>query len=164
MAVMKTCFDAITRLLAPILVFTADEAWEFAGNSGSVHLEKFPEAAGRDEALERQLDEWLKLRGVVYQQAIEPARQAKTISKSLEATVTLETPATLEGDRGELEEFFIISEIQVVAGGEARATLTKSSHASCARCWRYLPSVGLDSSHPDLCDRCAAAVQTCVPA
>lgn len=165
--VMHACFDAITRLLAPILVFTADEAWEFAGHSESVHLQTFPEAGAalRSATIEREVEEWLKLRGIVYQQAVEPARQAKTISKSLEATVALEMPEPLAGgDIGELEEFFIISELRIAAGAELKAALTKSPCAGCARCWRYLPSVGEIAGHPDLCDRCAEAVKTCVPA
>src|SRR4029453_14588390 len=81
--VMSRGFEAIARLLAPILVFTADEAWEFSGRTTSVHVETFPEvdASLRDEALEAKVDKWLKLRGTIYQQAIEPARQAKTIAK-----------------------------------------------------------------------------------
>ena len=162
--VMQACFDAVTRLLAPILVFTADEAWSFSGRTESVHLEAFPEANAslRDEALETQMEEWLKLRGVVYQQAIEPARQAKSIAKPLEASVTLEAPAEqiarLEGAKSELEEFFIISELHFIAGAEVSAKLEKSPHTGCARCWRFLPSVGKNSAHPDLCDRCAEAV------
>jgi len=164
-SVMQACFDAVTRLLAPILVFTADEAWEFAGRTGSVHLETFPEpqAALRDEALEKQMEEWLELRGVVYQQAIEPARQAKTIAKPLEASITLQVPADhiarLDAAKNELEEFFIISAVRFVPGAELAATLTKSAHTGCARCWRFLPGVGQIAAHPDLCGRCAGAVK-----
>lgn len=168
--VMNACFDAITRLLAPILVFTAEEAWGFAGRPASVHLETFPEpdAKLRDEALEAKMEEWLKLRGVVYQQAIEPARQAKTIAKPLEASVTLEAPAAqvagLEAAKSELEEFFIISELKIVPAAAAAAKLEKTTHAGCARCWRFLPSVGKQAGHEDLCDRCAEAVDAALPA
>lgn len=168
-SVMNACFDAVTRLLAPILVFTADEAWGYAGHTESVHLEEFPEpsAALRDEALEKQMEEWLKLRGIVYQQAIEPARQAKTITKPLEASITLEVPAgqvsALAPAKSELEEFFIISELHLVEGGEAAAKLEKSSHAGCARCWRFVPDVGRNPAHPDLCERCSEAVETIAP-
>ncbi len=168
--VMQACFDAVTRLLAPILVFTAEEAWGFAGRPESVHLETFPEpnAALRDEALEARMEEWLKLRGIVYQQAIEPARQAKTITKPLEASITLEVPADqvagLEAAKAELEEFFIISELTVVPAAQTAARLEKSLHTGCARCWRLVPSVGKQAAHEDLCDRCAEAVATALPA
>lgn len=169
--VMQAAFDAITRLLAPVLAFTADEAWEFAGRGGSVHLEEFPpvDEGLRDSAVEARVEEWLKLRTTVYQQAVEPARQAKTISKSLEACITLEIPSIahaqqLEPVKGELEEFFIISELNFAPGLQISATVAKSTHMGCSRCWRYLPSVGKDAAHPGLCDRCAEAVLSCVPA
>lgn len=168
--VMKACFEAITRLLAPILVFTADEAWGYAGHTESVHLETFPEPKEeyRNVEVETCMEEWLKLRGVVYQQAIEPARQAKTISKPLEASITLEVPAEviarLQNFKAELEEFFIISELHFATGAEPAARLEKSPHTGCARCWRYLPDVGKNPSHSDICERCAEAVEVRVSA
>ncbi|HRJ73275.1 MAG TPA: class I tRNA ligase family protein, partial [Terrimicrobiaceae bacterium] len=166
--VMRECFHAVTRLLAPILAYTAEEAWGYAGHPESIHLQSFPEAqpALRDEALEQDVEEWLKLRGIVYQQAVEPARQAKVIAKPMEASVSLEAPADVmarlrfDDTKAELEEFFIISELRCAPGAELSAKLEKSSHAGCARCWRYLPSVGSVAAHPELCDRCAAAVET----
>ena len=163
--VMHACFDAVARLLAPILVFTADEAWGYAGHAESIHLEVFPEPdpTRRDTALEARVERWLELRGVVYQQAVEPARQAKTLAKSLEAAVTLAVPTPLDVDPAELAEFFIVSEVEIVTGVEApTATLKKSAHPACERCWRHLPDVG--SHAPGLCDRCAAAVPVCSPA
>jgi isoleucyl-tRNA synthetase len=156
-SVMKACFDAITRLLAPILVFTAEEAWAFAGNTTSVHLQTFPVAGERDHAVEQEMEEWLKLRGLVYQQAIEPARQSKTISKSLEAVVLLKATSRPDCTDEELAEFFIVSELKVELG-EPGALLVRSEHKGCARCWRFLPGVGTIAAHPDLCDRCAHAV------
>lgn len=162
--VMHACFDAITRLLAPILVFTADEAWQFSGKTASVHVELLPEADAslRDADLEGRVEEWLKVRGVVYQQAVEPARQAKTISKPLEASIELAAPAEvaarLEKDKAELEEFFIISELKFAPADELAAQLSKSPYTGCARCWRYLPSVRHQAAAADLCDRCAEAV------
>src|SRR6185503_18458 len=82
---------ALTKLLAPILSFTAEEAWGYLGNgAGSIHLQKFPEAkAGRENAeAERDVNELLKLRGVIGQ-AVEQARQEKLIGNALEAAVIL---------------------------------------------------------------------------
>ncbi len=164
-AVMAECFEAVVRLLAPILAYTADEAWEYGGGAGSVHLQLFPSVDGakREAALEAKVDEWLALRSVVYQQAIEPARQAKMIAKSMEALVTLrvapDVAARLEPDVAELEEFLIVGELRIeAAAGEPSASAVKSSEAGCARCWRLTPTVGLDEAHPDLCERCAGAV------
>ncbi len=163
-AVMARVLDALTRLLAPILAFTADEAWEFSGKKTSVHLELFPEADAslRDTALEAQVDELLKLRGVIAQ-AIEPARQAKEIGNALEGAVTLQLAdekllATLQGRTEELEEFFILSDLTLAAGSENSAKVVRTERAKCARCWRHRVTVGADPAQPELCDRCAAVV------
>jgi isoleucyl-tRNA synthetase len=167
--VMHEVFDALCRLLAPILAYTADEAWEFAGKQGSVHLQEFPagDSSTRNEALEKQVEEWLKLRATIAQQAVEPARQQKLIGNALEASVTLEVAdrATLEsiqGKEAELEEFFILSEVKFVAGDETKAALVKTDAPRCGRCWRHRRSVGLSTAHPDLCDRCAEVVGAAV--
>jgi len=162
--VMKEAFDTITRLLAPILAFTADEAWSYAGAARSVHLETFPEVdeSHHDEVRDAKMEEWLALRSLVYQQAIEPARQSKLLTKPVEASVTLQVPAAqrsgLESAKTELEEFFIISELKLVEGDELVARVEKSSHHGCARCWRFLPDVGAVAGKEDLCVRCAEAV------
>jgi isoleucyl-tRNA synthetase len=162
--VMHTVFDALAKLLAPILAFTADEAWEFTGRKASVHLETFPEvdATLRDSALEAHLEELLKLRGIIAQ-AVEAATQSKLISKGLEGAITLEIAdakllASLEGKESELEEFFILSDLKLTAGPETKASLARTAHAKCARCWRHRPSVGAIDAHPELCDRCANVV------
>ena len=158
-SVMHACFDAVAKLLAPILAYTADEAWEFSGKKTSVHIEKLPEAnsALRDEALEAKVDEWLKLRAAIYQQAIEPARQAKTIAKSLEAAITLEVAdaqhAALNADKAELEEFLIISELTLASGAEPVAKVFRSGQPQCPRCWRQQPLTA-----KGVCTRCDEAL------
>jgi len=157
--VMNACVDAAARLLAPILAFTADEAWEFSRRTGSVHTETFPQpdASLRDEALEAKVDEWLKLRGLIYQQAIEPARAAKTIAKSLESAVTLALPeaqhAALAAQKEELEEFFIVSELSLASAAEPAATVIRSGQTQCPRCWRHLPLTDRGT-----CPRCTEAL------
>ncbi len=158
--VMQTLVDTLCRLLAPILAFTADEAWEFSGAASSVHIELFPDVveALRNPEAEATIDEWLKVRAVVSQ-AAEPARQQKIIGKALEATVTIEWPqAGKDPALAELEEFLILSEVHVIPGAELKATLVRNEHASCARCWRHRASVGFNTAYPDLCDRCAEVV------
>jgi len=163
-AVMARVFDALARLLAPILAFTADEAWQFSGKATAVHLELFPEpdAALRDSALEVQVEELLKLRGVIAQ-AIEPARQAKEIGNALEGAVTLQLAdetllASLQGRAEELEEFFILSDLTLTGGAETSARVVRTSRAKCARCWRHRESVGTNAAQLELCDRCAEVV------
>src|SRR5256714_9071442 len=78
---MLQIFEALCQLLAPILVFTAEEAWGYrAAGRGSVHLQLFPETQGnlRDPVVRERIDELLKLRGVIGQ-AVEKVRQVKLI-------------------------------------------------------------------------------------
>ncbi len=124
-------------------------------------METFPDVdpALRDEAATTAIERWLVLRGVVAQ-AIEPARQAKTIGNALEAAVTLELAdaaevSSLEGKREELEEFIILSELTLAAGTETTARLVRTENKKCARCWRHRLTVGAAPEHPELCERCA---------
>ena len=131
-----------------------------------MHFELFPEAdaALRDTALEAHVEELLKLRGIIAQ-AVEHATQSRSSSATrLEGAVTLEiADATLlrfswKARESELEEFFILSDLTLVAGAGNQARLVRTAHAKCARCWRHRPSVGTIAAHPELCDRCANVV------
>ena len=165
--VMHHVFDALCRLLAPLCPFTAEEAWSFFDRTTSIHLEFFPgrEEAYMDAGAASMVDELLGLRAVIAQ-AVEQARQEKIIGNALEAEVTLaiDDPnlfAALENLGAELEEFFILSDLKLIAapeGGKTSATLRPTVHAKCQRCWRHRPAVGLSAAHPDLCDRCEDAV------
>ena len=168
--VMHHVFDTLCRLLAPLCPFTAEEAWNHAGRAGSVHLELFPEENPRrlqtHDAL--KIEDLLALRGVISQ-AVEGARQEKTIGNALEAEVTLHVPdparrAALAGLDAELEEFFILSDLKITGEDSgnpeapATATLRPTTHRRCERCWRFRPEVGTIETHPALCARCADAV------
>jgi isoleucyl-tRNA synthetase len=158
---MYKIFDALCRLLAPILVFTTEEAWRHLGAAGSIHLQEFPEPQDRhDKASAAQVTELLKLRGLVGQ-AIERARQEKLIGNALEAAVVLysDSDITEKIDKEELEEFFIVSDLTIHQAKEASASITKTQYKKCARCWRHRPTVGASKAHPDLCDRCESVVE-----
>jgi isoleucyl-tRNA synthetase len=185
--VMHEIFNALCRLLAPILAFTAEEAWRYSAIAGigdagqpgsptpatttSVHLQEFPEPEDRDGKMRpqparrgegapsAQVAELLRLRGVITQ-AIERARQEKLIGNTLEARVVLHSDCDLteEVSQEELEEFFIVSDLTVHQAKEASASVKKTSYAKCARCWRHRPTVGTSKAHPDLCDRCESVV------
>jgi len=162
---MHRITDALCKLLAPVLAFTADETWEALGPSESVHLEMFPEPdpAFAGEEAGAAVEQLLQVRAVI-QQAIEKARQEKRIGSNLEASVEVTLPANkfnhaVFEDKAALEEFFILSvlTIQRVPGAEPAAVVLESPHRKCARCWKWLPSVGRQK-HADLCDRCEEAV------
>ena len=152
-------FDALSRLLAPILAFTAEEAWRHSGAGGSVHLQEFPQAQHLHDRASAQVAELLKLRGVIGQ-AIERARQEKLIGNTLEAAVVLhsDSDVTEKVDKEELEEFFILSDLTIHLANEASASVTKTAYKKCARCWRHRPAVGASTAYPELCDRCESVV------
>ena len=157
---MQEVFDALVSLLAPILAYTADEAWEHAGREGSVHESEFVEAnpafAGSEAG--EEVARLLELRAVI-QTAIEVQVQAKAFKKNNEAAVELTLPADhacreLLSDREFAKEFFILSELTLVEGPEVAARATKSAHAMCPRCRRYEPT----QEAIELCPRCADVV------
>jgi len=167
-------FDVLVKVLAPILSLTADEAWAFATEkqefgSGSVHLQDWPVApdAWVNPAIEGEVAELLRVRTIVNE-ALEPARQAGKIGKSLEATVTLtcapdaETYRVLEKHRDFLPELFIVSQVILTpASGALQVDVrpsAESGHVRCPRCWRWVPALQ-GSEHGDVCPRCAEALR-----
>src|SRR5205823_3075300 len=132
---MSEIFDMLCRLLAPILSFTAEEAWRHSQRDVSVHLQEFPETKARSSEASAQVAELLKLRGVIGQ-AIEKARQDKLIGNALEAAVVLHSNSdvTTEIQKEELEEFFILSDLTIQQGKEASASVTKTPYKKCLRC------------------------------
>lgn len=162
--VMQTCFDSIARLLAPILVFTAEEAWDYFKPGSSIHLETFPEvdAAWDDDAIRLTIKRWLEWRGRISQ-VIEQSQKNGELAKPLEARVQVAVKgdaerADLLARKSELEEFWILSELEIVAGSEDEVKVTKTAQIKCERCWRHRPDVGTHADHPTLCGRCTEAV------
>src|SRR5438046_2873163 len=156
---MHQIFEALCRLLAPILVFTAEEAWRHSGAGGSSQLEELPQPQDRYDEASTQIVELLRLRGVIGQ-ALEHARQEKLIGNTLEAAVVLhsDSDVTEKIDKEELEEFFILSDLTIHQANEASASVTKTAYKKCARCWRHRPAVGASTAYPELCDRCESVV------
>ncbi|MFK5924040.1 MAG: isoleucine--tRNA ligase [Verrucomicrobiota bacterium] len=164
---MARVFESLTRLMAPILVYTADEAWEFLGHKDSIHLQKFPVAdpafAEQEGAASPVVEELLKLRATI-QQEIESARQQKLIGSNLEARVELDVPsnAVLDSvldDQATVQEFLIVSDLTIQIGQDKLfASVAKTDNGKCARCWRHEASVGKIEKHNDLCQRCADVV------
>ncbi|HET6362212.1 MAG TPA: isoleucine--tRNA ligase [Gemmatimonadota bacterium] len=162
--------DSLIRLLAPILSFTAEEAWGALGNAAeeSVHLAEFAPARPehRDGELEREWDVLLRARQAVTAE-LEKLRERKEIGSSLDAQA--EIAVANDGEREilerrleDLEEVFIVSRVtmrETADGeGEFRVSASPAEGRKCQRCWRYRTDVGADASHPDLCEECAGIV------
>jgi len=166
---------AISKLMAPVLSFTAEEIWRSLATqmpstlgANSVHLSQFPDVCPQwqDVALAQRWDQLLKYREQV-QGVLEISRRDKIIGSSLEATVEMRAvgndSAFLKAYEQDLPTVFIVSQVKLVDGGDAQSPLSivasKSSFTKCERCWNYREAVGKDATHPTLCDRCVEAVQ-----
>jgi isoleucyl-tRNA synthetase len=161
---MRQVHTALCRWLAPILCFTAEEAWTYTGAAGSVHLGQFPKDLGewRNRDAHNRMSQAIDLRNSVMKE-IEKARQKKLIGNSLEAEVVLCGPTdglifSWAGFERELEEIFIVSSVRLAEAVELRVEVAKTPYQKCARCWRHRPTVGASKTHLDLCDRCESAV------
>ena len=172
--------SALVRLIAPILVFTAEEIWKYlpraAADPESVHMALFPSA----EELEKALDEgraanWERLLTVREEvlKSLEQARFAKMISGALEARVTLGTSGSLGPLLREyganLPALLIVSQVEVAEDDLAGATpaasveglqikIGRAEGKKCERCWNYSTHVGDSVEYPTLCERCLTAL------
>src|SRR5262245_8543255 len=153
----------LSRLLAPLLVFTSDEIWEnipgALDEAKSVHLAEFPayEEAWRDDELLKRYERLFEIRGAVMK-ALEEARNAKLIGAGLEAKVTItaapETKAFLELFGEDLRFVFIVSKVELREGAEFSVKVDVADGMKCDRCWNYTPDVGADARYPGACRRC----------
>jgi isoleucyl-tRNA synthetase len=177
LTVLDHLFRATSAWLAPMLPFTAEEAWlaRYPGSDGSVHLELFPEipASWADPAL---AEKWRELRNVrrVVTGALEIERAGKRIGSSLEAApvvyvsdpdlfgamvdidlaeVSITSAATLVEGEGPPNAF----RLDDVRGVAVEVRLAEGR--KCARSWKILPSVGSDPAYPDVSPRDAQALR-----
>jgi isoleucyl-tRNA synthetase len=173
---MYLILDTLTRLMAPVLSFTADEIWGYlpGARAASVHLDRFPQldAALIDAALETRYDQILAVRGEVSKQ-LELARTAKLIGSGLEAKVLLAAAPgplheLLRSECDELATLFIVSQAELVdtldggTTGEMLPELTirveRAEGKKCPRCWNYATEFETSAEHPELCPRCTKAL------
>lgn len=174
--VMDITFDCLVKWLAPVLSFTAEEAWlsRYPGAQGSVHLETFPALPFMWDVPELAIKyEGLREIRKVMTGALEVARASKVIGSSLQASIKLFLDSSLNSyiEDVDLAELSITSEVEVVKGPipEDAFTLvelpnvgvlvTLASGEKCNRCWKVLPEVGTVEAYPDLCQRCSSVVE-----
>ena len=170
--------EAMTRLIAPILSFTAEEVWEHLpkveGRAASVHVALFPEileiVPGTVAGIEAEWAKLLEAREAVMTQ-LEALRVSKDIGKGLDASIRVlategsELGLILSKYELALPEFFNVSQVtvQMVASTPDAAALavevSVAGGAKCARCWRVVPDVGEDPRWPEVCARCAGALE-----
>jgi isoleucyl-tRNA synthetase len=157
----------LCRMLAPILVFTADEAWEFipAKPVASVHLADWPTTGlVRPEPEQTAWQRLFELRNLALPE-LEKARQAKTIGKALDAKLSLAGASPLLADvKGQLDslrELLNVSQLEIKPGEGSAVSIsvTKAEGQKCERCWHWETDVGSTPEHPTICARCVTAVK-----
>jgi isoleucyl-tRNA synthetase len=172
---IRHVFESLARLLSPLLVFTADEAWsfgtsrvEFSGDS--IHAQDWPSAPAEwiDPGVEADIAVLLRYRSKVNE-AIEPLRAAGRLGKSLDAAVAIAVaPAdpdypALDRHRDFLPELFIVSQVVLQSVGNQSIPeisvriCSELGNSRCPRCWRWVPLLE-PSSHGNVCPRCIAAL------
>jgi isoleucyl-tRNA synthetase len=171
--------EALVRLLAPIMTFTAEEVWDYlpkaARRGESVHLALFPSPAeilgGESSTADGKSDEdWATLRSVRDEvlKALEEARNNKLIGTGLEAQVNIAASdpvySVLSRHSGELRYLFIVSAVTLAQAsgngtGGVHVEVKKADGAKCERCWNYSTQVGEDKNYPTVCERCSPVLK-----
>jgi isoleucyl-tRNA synthetase len=154
----------LLRMLAPVLSFTAHEAWRYLPGRppGSVFEAGFPrrEAPADAAALGERYGRLLAVRAEALK-ALELARRDKLIGSGLEAHVTLtaegDSLALLRAAAGELPTLLIVSKV-TVAEGPSGVKVERAPGEKCERCWVFAEDRGADPAHPTLCAKCAGAL------
>lgn len=175
--VLYAILDALVKMLAPVLSFTAEEIWRYMPHAHddavqSVHLASWPKVEQRylDDALLKKWEKLIQVRDEVLK-ALEIARNQKLIGQSLEAAVELYASGWwyefLKAEEDHLGEIFITSQALVKKDGAPEQALAaetiddlkiyvrRASGQKCERCWVYSDTVGTHPEHPTICARCA---------
>ena len=178
---MYQILTTLVRMVSPVLTFTAEEVWRYmptvSDMPASIQLSEWPEAKTEhlDSALEEKWNALLAIRSELTK-ALELARRNKVIGHSLDAHVAVyadgDTYQRLAALKEELATVLIVSQAAVTAGLDQapadafRSTelplavvVTAAAGEKCERCWIYSPTVGQDSAHPALCNRCAMVLK-----
>jgi isoleucyl-tRNA synthetase len=177
---MRIVIESVTRLMAPVLPFTAEEVWQcLLGRKdgdpivASVHAEEFPAALPLDEERDMvsRFDRLFEVREEVLK-ALEIVRNLGTIGNGLEAAVILQAPPDLAGLLDQhaalLPTLFIVSRVERGDVGEPilvserfpglRIGVRPAPGRKCERCWNVKEDVGADPRLPGVCGRCARAI------
>ncbi len=163
--VMAYMLKNLIQLLAPLIPFTAEEAWLalprcLRGEDESVHLSLYPDSvtfqdSEEDSALLEEWEPYLEVRKTVLKE-LEEKRAAGDIGGGLDAVVSITVPQDMVASaRGEdWSDFLIVSYADVTAGDELTVSVTAAAGSKCNRCWKILPEVGT-LIPDDVCARCA---------
>lgn len=163
LTVLYLILDHLTRMMAPILSFLAEETYSYipGRQAESVFLTDYPKPVKAWEApeLEEYFVRILEIRAETSK-VLEKLRQEKTIGSSLDAMVTLTVSeaelAKLTPFKDHLQEILIVSKL-VLQKGTFSVSAQPAPGGKCVRCWHY-DDLGKDPNHPELCPKCLKAL------
>jgi isoleucyl-tRNA synthetase len=155
--------DALLALMAPILSFTAEEAWAIVHpQARSVFCGTWTDAPAAPPDAAALIAKWTRILAVraVVQKELETLRQQGRIGSSLHAEVTITAPAedhaALASLGDDLRLVLITSAARTLPGDALAVEVIPATAPKCERCWHYRADVGHDAAHPTLCGRCTA--------
>ena len=155
----------LLRLMAPVLSFTAEEAWGiFAGNKDRSIFEETWHVIPEHGLASSTIDSWGDVRQFreIVLRKLEEKREEKQIGSSLAAEVDIQASGPLFDALARLGDdlrFVLITSratVRRVEDAPIEVEVTPSTHAKCERCWHYRADVGAEAAHPGLCGRCVA--------
>jgi isoleucyl-tRNA synthetase len=154
--------DLLLALMAPVLSFTAEEAWRILHpGDATIFVREWSRLLPdlRDEALVAKWTRILAVRAQV-QKELEAVRQSGAIGSSLQADVEIVAPGddydALASIGDDLRFVLITSKASIRRGDALALAVTPSADRKCERCWHWRADVGRDPAHPGLCGRCVA--------
>ena len=175
---MYAILDAMARIMAPIMPFTAEEIWRhmpaLTEKAQSIHLTVFPkpDPGLTDDRLAKKWATLIDVRAEVTK-ALEKARAEKVIGHSLDSSVTVgltdDLYASMSGFKDDLRSILIVSRAAMVVGEIPGAYIGQETEGvwvnvapaggvKCQRCWVYEESVGKNADHPTICSRCSGSL------
>jgi isoleucyl-tRNA synthetase len=162
--------EALVRLVAPIMSFTADEVWEHLpaveGRPVSVHLAQFPKLGEIfSEDPTALLEEWKQIFGLrdAAMIVLEEARKEKRIGKGLEADLEVRVSGNLHAIATKyaagLKEILNVSKVSIIDELSNKVIAIPASGHKCARCWNFMPEVSNYGIWENVCTRCQSALK-----
>ena len=155
--------DVLLRLMAPILSFTAEEAWRIVhAEDPTIFVRTWTDVLVQDPDADALVAKWRRILAVraAVQKELEAVRQSGAIGSSLQADVAITAPAAdyeaLAALGNDLRFVTITSAATVASGDTLSIRVTPSADTKCERCWHWRADVGVDFAHPTLCGRCVA--------
>ena len=171
---LSEIFKSISQLMAPILVFTAEEIWQFNGNENSIHLNEYYKLDEKynNVELETKIQSLVDVKKDILK-SLELLRREKIVKSSLEADITIyindSKVKDLISEMGDdAKRFFQVANLKLVDDkndtfaeyDNSSLIASKTEGLKCVRCWNFYEKLGSDSEHPELCERCTKIIKS----